>query len=95
MAGQVNLPIEREHVSAFAGRLAPVTDRSIRAQDSLRRNAARSSNSAFLRALLRYGVEHGLPNMSRLQCKTELRTLCLVREEELAVADKIMAEIVE
>lgn len=45
------------------------------------------------RALFRYGAKYGLPNMSRLQCITELRLLDRILDEDLDLADRIEAEM--
>lgn len=52
----------------------------------------RRTNARFVRSLLRYGMRHGLPNKTSRQCLNELQVLMIVREEELALADKICRE---
>lgn len=76
-----------------SGGMVPMSNRGIQAQDSMTRNAAERASARHLNAILRYGAKHGLPNMSHLQCLSELRTLCMVREEELELADKLEAEL--
>lgn len=40
-----------------------------------RRADARKASDKMLRALLSYGVKHGLPNISPVECKQRLRAL--------------------
>ena len=70
-----------------------MTDRGNRRNMSLERNAATFGSQELRVGLLRYGVKNGLPNLSSLQCLSELRTLGLVRDEELILADKIEREL--
>lgn len=83
-------PIRRadpRHVSAYSGDFEPI--RSV----SVERHAAEIADNQFQVALFRYGAEHGLPNLSRLQCLSELRVLVNLREDELALAEKLTAEM--
>jgi hypothetical protein len=77
------------HVSAFAPGFTAEGDGALRAAKS----AAEHGSHGLKVALFRYGAKHGLPNLNQLQCISELRLLCVVREEELALADKIEKEL--
>lgn len=75
------------HVTAFEGDLKPIAG----TLDALRLKAEMGSER-LLKRLLIYGAAHGLPNLSTLQCITELRTLDRVLSEDLMLADKICRE---
>lgn len=83
-------PTRRREAIAYAQRRAPL---SIREAVTAEAAAAEQGSAEFRKALLAYGAKHGMPNLTRLQCKSELRTLCMIREEELAIADRIEAEL--
>lgn len=57
------------------------------------RDKAETADRNMRRALFRYGARYGLPNMSRLQCISELRLLDRILDDDLALADKVEAEI--
>src|SRR5688572_3099998 len=51
-----------------------------------------TANIRFVKALMRYGAKHGLPNLSGLQCITELRLLERIRLDDVDLASKIQRE---
>lgn len=78
---------EPRHLAAFGGGLKPISG----TMDAIRLKAEMGSERLRKRLLI-YGTKHGLPNLSRLQCITELRTLDCVLSEDLMLADKICRE---
>jgi hypothetical protein len=77
------------HISGDAGELEPLRSN----RNTLERVEAETGSERLRKRLLRYGSRHGLPNLSTLQCITELRLLGRVLEEDLILADKIQSEI--
>lgn len=78
--------------SFFSPSFKPMTDQGAKAMATREKNAALRSDRNFQRSLFRYGAKHGLPNLSCLQCITELRLLDRILDDDLALADKIEAE---
>ena len=54
---------------------------------------AEGGSQKLRKRLLKYGAKHGLPNMTGLQCMSELRLLDRILDEDLALADRIEAEL--
>lgn len=82
------VPTTRWAAAAYERQRAPLAG-----SRSAEEAAAEEGSAQFRRELLRYGAKHGLPNLSRLQCLSEMRLLGMIREEELALADRIEAEL--
>lgn len=76
--------------TAYAQRRTPLWDKRVVTEEEF---AAMQGSARFRTALLAYGAVHGLPNLTRLQCMSEMRTLARMREEDLALADRIEAEL--
>lgn len=75
------------HITAYDGGLKPIAG----TLDAVRLSGEMGSERLRKRLLI-YGAKHGLPNLSTLQCITELRTLDRVLSEDLMLADKICRE---
>lgn len=57
------------------------------------RAQAETGSERLRKRLLKYGSQHGLPNLSTLQCIAELRLLDRILDEDLILADKLQAEL--